>query len=413
MDITAENSLHAITSDDTAIQESRPPSWSGAPFVPPQSSAPIVISLISPPQSFNLLKLTEKQIFINELANLIGQIKPDTKWARKGDIFIYPSSNRQRNQLLALKAVKEFEISCSPARSERQAKGIVHQVPINNSEEELKALLSDQGVADVKRFTVGEKKTPITIISFTFSPNTPLPSSVIIAHERFPVKKFIPRPLQCFKCWKFGHIQEDCKSGNKCRKCAHDHPALTQCTYPQKCPTCLKSDHVAGTSHCPIFASRQHTINYAYANNISINEASRLLNNNQPQSHPAPVTEFTAPPNTTTMPTAIRAEFEAINARLDELSQQTANNTPHQELGLVKKRISSIEANITTLQSQVQPLLTIPKTITELRKEVKDGMEQLLAEIRKRKGTPPSFCTTSGGNNLGASPQQNKKDRTK
>ena len=203
MDITAENSLHAITSDDTAIQESRPPSWSGAPFVPPQSSAPIVISLISPPQSFNLLKLTEKQIFINELANLIGQIKPDTKWARKGDIFIYPSSNRQRNQLLALKAVKEFEISCSPARSERQAKGIVHQVPINNSEEELKALLSDQGVADVKRFTVGEEKTPITTISITFSPNTPLPSSVIIAHE-IPCKKIHPSSpamLQMLEIW--------------------------------------------------------------------------------------------------------------------------------------------------------------------------------------------------------------------
>ena len=200
MDITAENSLHAITSDDTAIQESRPPSWSGAPFVPPQSSAPIVISLISPPQSFNLLKLTEKQIFINELASLI---KPDTKWARKGDIFIYPSSNRQRNQLLALKAVKEFEISCSPARSERQAKGIVHQVPINNSEEELKALLSDQGVADVKRFTVGEKKTPITTISITFSPNTPLPSSVIIAHE-IPCKKIHPSSpamLQMLEIW--------------------------------------------------------------------------------------------------------------------------------------------------------------------------------------------------------------------
>ena len=239
-------------------------------------------------------------------------------------------------------------------------------------------------------------------MSITFALNTPLPSSVIIAHERFPVKKFIPRPLQCFKCWKFGHIQEECKSDNKCRKCAHDHPALTVNT-PTKVHHLFEIGPCGG--HVALPNLRQSTTHHQ----LCLRQQ-HLHQRSQPT---PPVTEFTAPPNRTTIPTAIRAEFEAINARLDELSQQTANNTPHQELGLVKKRISSIEANITTLQSQVQPLLTIPKTITELRKEVKDGMEQLLAEIRKRKGTPPRFCTTSGGNNLGASPQQNKKDRTK
>lgn len=43
-------------------------------FNPPASSAPIIVSLVSEPESFNRLSLTEKAKFINELLQIIGPV---------------------------------------------------------------------------------------------------------------------------------------------------------------------------------------------------------------------------------------------------------------------------------------------------------------------------------------------------
>ena len=72
-------------------------------------------------------------------------------------------------------------------------------MPINNTDNDLLELLSNQGVKKVKRFhsdPEGEKY-PMTTVALFFSSKI-LPREVIVAHEIFRVKTFIPRPVKLF-----------------------------------------------------------------------------------------------------------------------------------------------------------------------------------------------------------------------
>jgi sulfite reductase alpha subunit-like flavoprotein len=75
-------------------------------------------------------------------------------------------------------------------------RGVIYNVPPNNTEEELLSLLANQGVKTVKRFTKrgpNNTTTISTMVTLHFDTTT-LPREVIIAHEVFLVKKFILRP---------------------------------------------------------------------------------------------------------------------------------------------------------------------------------------------------------------------------
>ena len=120
-------------------------------FDTPANSAPVIISLVSEPGSFNSLTLQKKKAFISSLIGIIGSVKPDTKWSPRGEVYIYSTWKRQKEKLLSLKVVDEFIIKCSRTKSETESKGIIH-IPTHNTEDDVLQLLSDQHVTAVKRF---------------------------------------------------------------------------------------------------------------------------------------------------------------------------------------------------------------------------------------------------------------------
>ncbi|XP_024874050.1 uncharacterized protein LOC112456011 [Temnothorax curvispinosus] len=71
------------------------------------------------------------------------------------------------------------------------------------------------------------------------------------------------RPIQCFKCWIFGHFDSQCKSevnrSNLCIRCGQEGHKIADCKNPAKCVLCIerhgaeKAAHHAGTHRCPAF----------------------------------------------------------------------------------------------------------------------------------------------------------------
>ncbi|CAD6238625.1 GSCOCG00012543001-RA-CDS, partial [Cotesia congregata] len=71
------------------------------------------------------------------------------------------------------------------------------------------------------------------------------------------------RPIQCFKCWHFGHIGSQCKSevnrSQHCIRCGKEGHKIADCENPAKCALCVerhgveKATHHAGSNRCPIF----------------------------------------------------------------------------------------------------------------------------------------------------------------
>ena len=83
----------------------------------------------------------------------------------------------------------------------------------------------------------GERKKAkkrIQILSFWPFCNASLPKDIRIGYLRVKVDPFIPNPLRCFKCQKYGRGAQRCSSAAVCPKCALEHEGL--CTKPPSPP---------------------------------------------------------------------------------------------------------------------------------------------------------------------------------
>lgn len=65
-------------------------------------------------------------------------------------------------------------------------------------------------------------------------------------------------PIQCFRCWRFGHVQTSCKSEvdrkGSCFRCGFQGHSVRDCSALPRCVICadnnLDSRHRIGTPRC-------------------------------------------------------------------------------------------------------------------------------------------------------------------
>lgn len=77
-----------------------------------------------------------------------------------------------------------------------------------------------------------------------------LPSHVKVGHFRHAVRPFIPKPLQCRKCMKLGHVSSVCENQAACPRCAEPHAADECSATVMKCSNC-RGSHEASSKNCP------------------------------------------------------------------------------------------------------------------------------------------------------------------
>ncbi len=68
---------------------------------------------------------------------------------------------------------------------------------------------------------------------------------------------FVPEPLRCYKCQKFGHNQKTCNNDPRCSFCSQNH-ATKDCRDKEterKCVNC-KGKHSANSNACPIWKQK-------------------------------------------------------------------------------------------------------------------------------------------------------------
>ena len=119
------------------------------------------------------------------------------------------------------------------------------------SEEEMCESLSSQGVSIVKRISMrrNNELIPTNTLILTFSKPI-LPESVKAGYLSIPVVPYIPNPLRCFKCQKFGHGQNTCRNRLTCARCGQfDHDSKA-CQHDMVCTNC-KGKHFAYSRECP------------------------------------------------------------------------------------------------------------------------------------------------------------------
>ena len=88
------------------------------------------------------------------------------------------------------------------------------------SETEIRDELKTRGVVEVRRVTVKKegKVIPTNTLFLTF--NRPdIPKEIAVGYLKVKVELFVPNPLRCFNCNKFGHTSQRCRTTAKCQRC--------------------------------------------------------------------------------------------------------------------------------------------------------------------------------------------------
>ena len=65
------------------------------------------------------------------------------------------------------------------------------------------------------------EKVPTNTLFLTF--NTPeMPKEITVGYLKVKVALFVPNPMRCFNCNKFGRTSQRCKAAAKCQWCGKD-----------------------------------------------------------------------------------------------------------------------------------------------------------------------------------------------
>ena len=121
------------------------------------------------------------------------------------------------------------------------------------TEDEILEELAPQNISKVKRFMIKKdgqvKKTNTYLLTFN---TTTLPQSINVGYLRIKVETFVPNPLRCFKCQRYGHGQSTCKGLPICHKCGNKDHGDDPCTGPLKCVNCA-GGHASSSKQCQIW----------------------------------------------------------------------------------------------------------------------------------------------------------------
>jgi hypothetical protein len=90
------------------------------------------------------------------------------------------------------------------------------------------------------------------------------------------VEQYIPNPLRCFKCQKFGHHRTACKRDAICAKCGLPDHGENPCSSPAHCVNC-NGDHPAFFTTCPTWITEKEICKIKSTLNLSYPEARKRV----------------------------------------------------------------------------------------------------------------------------------------
>lgn len=133
-------------------------------------------------------------------------------------------------------------------------------------------------VEKVQVYEIPNKKNPagkLRIAKIKFEGQF-LPSDIKIEGQRRELLPFIPKPLQCKNCSKYGHTQNRCRNPSVCAFCASGNHTTTWHCGPPKCSNCGQ-DHHARSKVCPFYIYNTELKLLVSRSGMSIQEAKQEL----------------------------------------------------------------------------------------------------------------------------------------
>jgi hypothetical protein len=172
-------------------------------------------------------------------------------------------SSEQAEKLLSVKEILDGSVVVSRPRGSGKAsvqwtKGVIKKVPHYL---DISDIMSDSGVVWAHRImsNKGKEKQPTRVVILAF-PAGKKPETVSIGLSDYRLQTYIPLPVRCAKCQRFGHKIAACTAKTAtCSKCGEKHDAVSCNTAKVTCVNC-NGNHSAGYRGCPKYQTISHTL---------------------------------------------------------------------------------------------------------------------------------------------------------
>ncbi|GBO22339.1 hypothetical protein AVEN_21889-1 [Araneus ventricosus] len=221
--------------------------------------------------------LVEKAVTAN-----LGTTK-STRKLRSGDFLIEVATRKQAQQIVQLKSLDTIPVNVIAHATLNSSKGVISCGELLNVPmEEICKGFQSQGLTHVHRIKIkidGHLIDTKHLILTFHSPK--IPESVRAGYIKLTVRPYIPNPLRCFKCQRFGHSKASCRgtvTGARCAEAGHDSSDYKA---SEKCFNC-KGSHTSFSRLCSAWKFEKEVIAEKVKKDISFLEARRLVKSRIP-----------------------------------------------------------------------------------------------------------------------------------
>lgn len=161
---------------------------------------------------------------------------------RDGSLLIKVKNSKQAQLLASMQSLGGvIKVKVAEHATLNHCKGVIYCDDLRDlPEDEILEGLQSQKVTEVYKIKRKDKtsgqmvNTALCIITFKSSS---IPNTMNVGFHRVHVDQYIPNPMKCLKCFKFGHTKKKCEADPLCSNCSQNaHEGV--CNSSPKCINC-------------------------------------------------------------------------------------------------------------------------------------------------------------------------------
>lgn len=189
-----------------------------------------------------------------------GEVKT-ARITRDGKILVHAKNQKQAQKISMLKLIENYNVTVKEDIKFKQTTGVIFCPDLKYStDDEILEELHEQKAITIKRMfkkqTNGQSyETGLYFITFN---TRNIPTELKVGYEVLEVREYIPEPMRCYRCLKFGHSQNYCKLEARmcgtCYKPEHiDKMKKEKCTKNPRCANCGSNEHGSFNKECNMY----------------------------------------------------------------------------------------------------------------------------------------------------------------
>lgn len=215
-----------------------------------------------------------------ELEKKFGEVQL-AKILRDGNLLIGVKTEEQKKKVLNIESICKKKVREKRVLGENKVtRGVIFGIPVGEDLEKLKLSIRGGEVSRVKRLlkTIDGEKVESQSILLEFQEDV-LPERIRVGCMSFTVRAYIPPPIRCYKCQRYGHISAICKGKQRCPKCGGEH-RYEECreNVQDKCCNC-GGQHRVSYGGCEVRKKAVEVEQIKVVHNISYAEALKRAQN--------------------------------------------------------------------------------------------------------------------------------------